>query len=100
MAFWDFLRPITQEAVYLDSATRILVFALAAFLFAVSILAYRRNKGTRLLFVTIAFFFIAAEWVLNVLDLYLSPGDFFNRAAGNIFELIALLSLFMAIFKK
>lgn len=100
MAFWDFLRPITQEAVYLDSFTRAVVFGLAVFLFVVAILAYNRTKSNRMLFVTIAFFFIAAEWTLNVLDLFLSPGEFFHRAAANIFELVALLSLFMAIFKK
>jgi hypothetical protein len=100
MAFWDFLRPITNYAVGFDAFTRVLVLILSIALFVVSVLAYRRTKSRKLMFVTIAFFLFAAEWSLMVSDIFLSPGDFFHRAAGNLFELGVLICLFMAIFKK
>lgn len=100
MAFWDFLRPITQQAISFDFVTSMIVFVLSIALFAISFLAFRRTKSNRFLFVTIAFFFFAAKWALKVIDLFFSPGIFFHRAAENVFELIILASLFMAIFKK
>jgi len=45
MAFWDFLRPITQYAVEIDFATRVIVFLLSLGILAVAVLAYRRNKS-------------------------------------------------------
>jgi len=100
MAFWDFFRPVTNYAIGFDFATRILVLALSIALFAISVLAYRRTKSKKFLFVTIAFFLFSAEWTLNVFDLFLSPGDFFHRAAENLFQLGILVCLFIAIFKK
>ena len=100
MAFWDFLRPLTNDAVSFDFVTRILVLVLSVALFAISVLAYRRTKSKKFLFVTLAFFLFSAEWTLNVFDLFLSPGDLFHRAAENLFQLGILVCLFIAIFKK
>ena len=100
MAFWDFLRPLTNYAISFDALTRILVLALSVALFAISVLAYRRTKSKKLLFVTIAFFLFSAEWTLNVFDLFFSPGYFFHRAAENVFQLGILICLFIAIFRK
>ncbi len=100
MAFWDILRPITDQAIVFDSATSIIVFVLSLALFVISVLAYRRTRSRRFLFVTIAFFLFAAKWTLNLIDLFVSPGYFFHRAANNIFELGILVCLFLAIFKK
>lgn len=100
MAFWDFLRPITEQAIAIDFATRIIVFVLSMAILAVALLAYRRSKSRRLAFVTIAFLLFAAKWALKVADMFISPGEFFNRAAENVFELAILASLFMALFRK
>ena len=100
MAFWDILRPVTGQAIAFDFFTSIIIFVLTLVLFAISVLAYRRTRSRRFLFVTIAFFLFAAKWTLNVVDLFISPGYFFHRAANNIFELGILVSLFLAIFKK
>ncbi|MCK4883312.1 MAG: hypothetical protein KAS30_00445 [Candidatus Diapherotrites archaeon] len=100
MAFWDILRPVTNQAVAFDFFTSIIVFVLSLALFAVSILAYRRTKSRRFVFVTIAFFLFATKSALNMIDLFVSPGYFFHKAANNIFELGILVCLFLAIFKK
>jgi len=100
MAFWDFLRPLTDQAISLDMATRLIVFALSLALFAVAILAFRRSRSNKLMFVSVAFLLFAVKWALKVVDLFISPGEFFHRAAENVFELAILASLFMAIFKK
>ena len=100
MAFWDILRPITNQAIAFDFFTSIIVFVLSIALFAISILAYRRTKSRRFVFVTIAFSLFAVKSALNMIDLFVSPGYFFHKAANNIFELGILVSLFLAIFKK
>jgi hypothetical protein len=69
-------------------------------LLALAMLAYKRSKSGKFLFVSLAFFFFALNWALKVIDLFVSPGEFFNRAAENVFNLIILVCLFIAIFKK
>ncbi len=100
MAFWDFLRPITQYFSDIDFVTRAIVLALSAALFVIAALAYRKSKSNKMMFVSIAFFLFALKWALKVADLVISPGEFFNRAAENVFELFILASLFIAIFKR
>lgn len=100
MAFWDLLRPIIDQAIIIDFGTRIIVFLLSMALFAISVLAFQRSRSNKFLFVTIAFLLFAAKWALKVVDMFISPGEFFHRAAENVFELAILASLFMAIFKK
>jgi len=100
MAIWDFLRPITDQAIAIDFGTRILVFLLSMALLAISIMAFQRSKSNKFMFVTIAFLLFAAKWALKVVDMFISPGEFFHRAAENMFELGILASLFLAIFKK
>jgi len=100
MAFWDFLRPFAQEALNLDLYTRLVVFVLSLALFAIALLAYKRSKTNRLMFVSIAFLLFAVKWALKVADLFISPGEFFARAIENVFELAILASLFIALFRK
>jgi len=100
MAFWDFLRPIITQAIAYDFLVRVAVFIISVVILAIALLAYKRTKTNRLLFVSIAFFFFVAKLGLKVVDLYLSPGEFFHRAAENVFELIILASLFIALFRK
>jgi len=100
MAFWDFLRPLVDQAANIDFATRIVVFLLSAAILGIALMAFRRSKTNKMLFVSLAFLFFAAKWAFKVLDLFISPGEFFNRVAENIFELLILASLFLALFRK
>ncbi|HLC37087.1 MAG TPA: hypothetical protein VJK05_05800 [archaeon] len=97
---WDPLRNISEAAASLDFYTRLLVFLISLGIFAVSILAYNRNKGKKLFFVSIAFFLFSVKWLLKVLDLFISPGLFFSDPSENVFELLILASLALALFKR
>ena len=100
MAFWDFLRPVTQMAVDVNFGTSIVVFVLSMALLVVSLFAYKRTKSRKLAFVSLAFLLFAAKWALKIVDLTISPGEFFHRAVENVFELAILASLFIALFRK
>ena len=97
--FWDFLRPITEAASQLDPYIKILVFLLALGIFAISHLAYRKNKSKRLFFVSIAFGLFAVKWLIKLVDIFISPGLFLADSSENVFELLILLSLFIALFR-
>ena len=100
MAVWDPLRALIDAALSVDMATRIIVFILSLALCVIAILAFKKTKSRKFLFVTVAFLFFTGKWLLKILDLFISPGEFFNRAAENVFELVILASLFIAIFRK
>ncbi len=100
MAPWDFLRDVTQQAIAIDFITRVIVLVLSLAITAIALLAFKRSKSGKFLFVSIAFTLFTVKWALKVVDLFFSPGEFFNRAAENVFELLILAALFIAIFKK
>ena len=68
-------------------------------LFAISYLAYRKNKSKRLLFVSIAFALFAVKWFIKLVDIFISPGSFLADSSENVFELLILASLFIALFR-
>ena len=97
--FWDFLRPLTEAASQFDPYIKILVFLLALGLFTISYLAYGKNKSKRLLFVSIAFALFAIKWFIKLVDIFISPGSFLADSSENVFELLILASLFIALFR-
>ena len=97
---WDALREVSDVAAQNDAFTRFLVLLLSAAILFIAVKAYQKNKSERLKFVTLAFALFAVKWGLKVLDLFVSPGNFFNDASENVFELLILGSLFTALFRK
>jgi hypothetical protein len=97
---WDFLRPLSDLALELNFFTSFLVMFFSIAMFSIAFLAFYKKKSKRLLLVLTAFFFFAVKWVLKVLDFYVSPGHFLSDASENVFELIILALLFVAIFYK
>ncbi|HZX19621.1 MAG TPA: hypothetical protein VFF13_01250 [archaeon] len=97
---WDSLRPVTDFAQSLDLPIKIIVFLLSTAIFVISYIAYSKTKSKRLLLVSIAFFFFALKWLVKTLDLVYSPGNFLSDSSENIFELIILVSLLVALFYK
>ena len=97
---WDPLRVLIKFSENIDIITRMIVFALTIAILVISFLAYQKNKSQRLFFVTLAFAFFAIKWALKVIDLFVSPGNFFSDPAENVAELFILAALFLAIFKK
>ena len=59
MAFWDFLRPLTDNVIELDFATRVIVFLISLGILGIALLAYKRSKSNRFLFVSVAFLLFA-----------------------------------------
>jgi len=98
--WWDILRPFTDLAGQFDMPLTWLVFLLSIALLAIAVMAYRKSKSRRLMFVSLAFLFFALKWALKVADLYMSPGSFLSDSSENVFELLIFISLFMALFRK
>lgn len=100
MAPWDFLWDVTRQAIAIDFITRVIVLVLSLAITVIALLAFKRSKSGKFLFVSIAFILFTVKWALKVVDLFFSPGEFFHRAAEDVFELLILAALFIAIFKK
>jgi hypothetical protein len=64
----------------------------------IAVKAYFKNKSRRLLLIGGAFFLFAVKWFLKILDLFVSPGWFLPDASENVFELLILALLFVALF--
>ncbi|MCR4335494.1 MAG: hypothetical protein NUV57_03075 [archaeon] len=97
---WDSLRPAADFAVGFDAPVKIIVFLLSIAIFFISALAYEKSKSKRILLVAIAFLFFTLKWLVKLLDLFYSPGYFLSDSSENIFELIILVSLLIALFYK
>ncbi len=97
---WDALRPISNFAEEINEPVKWIVFLLALGIFVVSLLAYSRSKSKRMLLVSFAFFLFSLKWLIQVMDLFISPGNFLSEASENIFELGIMLSLFGALFYR
>ena len=97
---WDALRPMARFAFEFDFPIKVFVLLLATAIFIISLLAYSKSKSKRILLVTIAFFFFALKWLVKIMDVYVSPGEFLSDSSENIFELIILVSLLVALFYK
>lgn len=94
------LRFLSTVAASTDMSTRFIVFLLSLAIFIIALLAYRKTRTRRMAFVALAFLLFAGKWGLKVLDLFLSPGNFFPDTSENVVELLILASLFIAIFRK
>ena len=97
---WDVLRPAARFAFEFDFPIKVIVLLLATAILVISLLAYSKSKSKRILLVTIAFFFFALKWLVKIMDIYVSPGEFLSDSSENIFELIILVSLLVALFYK
>lgn len=96
----DPLRHLRSELSYFDFVTRFIVLLLVIVVLGIAILAYLKNRSKRLLLVVGAFALFALKWLLKVADLFLTEGSFVTDPVENVFELLILASLFIAIFKK
>ena len=97
---WDSLRPISDFASGIDLPVKVIVFLLTAGIFAISLLAYFKSKSKRILLVSIAFLFFALKWLVKIIDLFYSPGNFLSDSSESVFELGIIAFLFVAIFYR
>jgi len=99
-AFWDFLREPVNMIAGLSMPVNVLLFIVALVLLGVSLLAWKKNKSKRLLLVTISFGLFFVKALLSLLDYFVSPGIFMNYAIQGFFDLVILVFLFVALFRK
>ena len=72
---------------------------LATILFALTLLAYNRNKNQRLLYVSIAFLLFAAKGFIFSMEILLGDIGWIDPV-GNLLDFAILLSFFFGILKK
>lgn len=97
---WDFLRGPVELIGSFSLILAWLLFFVSIALASISVLAYKKKKSHITFFVGIAFGLFFAKSFLIVMDFYVSSGNFFNYAIQSFFDLIIIVSLFVAIFKK
>jgi len=84
----------------LDELIRVLSSFLALFIFAISAIAYARERRRKLLLVSVAFFFYALKGFLKVSDIIIpQKGDFIDVAA-NLLDFVILVLFFLAMVAK
>ncbi|MFH0970883.1 MAG: DUF5985 family protein [Candidatus Diapherotrites archaeon] len=92
------LRFLANEALQFDFITRIIVFFFSLAVAMIAIAAWKRKPNFRLKWVALAFGLLALKWLLKVMDLFVSSGQFFPDHAENVIELISLVLIAIAIF--
>jgi hypothetical protein len=97
---WDLLRPVDKVAVNFDLYITGIVLIVSLVLFAIAIMAYKKNQTKRFLLIAGAFFLFFLKWLLKATDIFFSPGLFFSLAAQDTVELITMILLFFALFWK
>ncbi len=94
----DPLRALANSAQQFDFLTRIIVFIFALAVAIVAGMAWDRTQNKKIAFVALAFGLMAFKWVLKVMDLFVSTGQFFPDHAENVIELISLALIAYALF--
>lgn len=94
----DPLRVLANSAQQFDFLTRIIVFIFALAVAIVAGMAWDRTQNKKIAFVALAFGLMAFKWLLKVMDLFVSTGQFFPDHAENVIELISLALIAYALF--
>ena|GEM_PF-782678 len=94
------LRQVRELAGNFDFATRIIVFVLSVGIAAVALKAYSKTKSKKIMIVGFAFTFFALKWFFKILTLTVWPATYFTDPIENVFELIIIALLFIALFRK
>ena len=94
----DPLRVLANSAQQFDFLTRIVVFIFALAVAVVAGMAWDRTQNKKIAFVALAFGLMAFKWLLKVMDLFVSSGQFFPDHAENVIELISLALIAYALF--
>lgn len=97
---WDSLKIIPDIAVQLNLVVEWLLVIVSLLVLSISAIALKKTKSQKLAFVTIAFGLFFLKSVLNLIDIYFSPGFFMNFAVQGLFDLLIIASLFIALFRK
>ncbi len=94
----DPLRALANEAQQFDFITRMVVFLFAVAVAIVAVAAWNRTRNEKIGLVAWAFGLLAFKWLLKVMDLFVSSGQFFPDHAENVIELVSLALLAYTLF--
>jgi hypothetical protein len=97
---WEFLRVPVEVAMVVSPIVLWVVGVISLGVMLVAFLALRKKSSRRLWFVSGAFALFFIKAILNLLDMYVSPGSFMNFAVQGIFDLCIIGALFLALFRK
>ena len=97
---WDFLREPALWVGVIEPVTLWILLIVSAVLFGIALLALRKKPSSKLRWVTGAFGLFFLKSFLLVADIYFSPGDFMNKSITGFFDLLIMLSFFVALFRK
>lgn len=97
---WDSLRPFENISESLNTITTIVLLMLSLALFYISLRAFDKKTSPQFLLLTVAFGLFALKFLVQAIDIFYSPGNFFSPAAKNIFDFLVLAALFASLIKK
>ena len=97
---WEPLKIVPEIAYLINPIIIWLLLIISSVVFTISLVALKRKKSQKMLFISLAFFFFFTNSFLNVVDFYFSPGYFMNFAVQGLFDFLVILSLLIAIFRK
>jgi len=97
---WDFFRPVASEVTDAGVFTSWVVFIVSLVIFGISVLALKKSKSNKLIWVSAAFGLFLLKRLLIVIDIYYSQGDFMNNSIQGFFDLLVMISFFVALFRK
>jgi hypothetical protein len=98
--FWDFLRPLSETADKLLGPIVLIGLVISIIIFAIAIKSYFKTKSRRLLFIAVAFLLFMVKWVIQAVDIFISPGLFFGIPAQSVAEILIMIFILLAVFKK
>ena len=97
---WDILRGPAFGIELIDPVVAWLVFFVSFAILVVALLALKKRKSSTLMWVGAALGLFFIKRLLIVVDLYLSPGEFMNTSIQGFFDLLIMISFFIALFRK
>ncbi len=97
---WDPLRAPAAAIGIIEPVIVWVLLLVSLGIFAISALAWKKKKSSKLAWVSAAFALFFIKSLLVVLDLYVSSGNFFNYSIQSFFDLLIIAGLFVAIFRK
>ncbi len=98
--FWDSLRPVTELAKQFEIPITYLLFLVSLVVFVISFFGWRKSKSTRILLISFAFFLFVLKWLIEIIDIYFSPGNFLGYASAKVFDFAIMFLIFIAIFYR
>ncbi|MDD5148164.1 MAG: hypothetical protein PHH08_01735 [Candidatus ainarchaeum sp.] len=98
--FWDFLRPLSEAVNGFLGPIVLIGLVISIIIFAIAIKSYLKTKSRKLLFIAVAFLLFLVKWVIQAADLFWSPGIFFGVPAQSVAEILIMVFILLAVFRK